>query len=74
MRVPVTVSRLAIAPVKGMRLHGISEIRLGQNGVIGDREFLVTGKDGTLLLTAGPAACPIGRSTPGNYGHSRTAR
>ena len=21
-----------------------------------------------------PAACPIGRSTPGNYGHSRTAR
>jgi uncharacterized protein len=51
MRVPVTVSQLAIAPVKGMRLHGTSEIRLGQHGVIGDREFLVIGADGTLLLT-----------------------
>jgi len=51
MTVPVTVSRLAIAPVKGMRLHGASEIRLGRHGVIGDREFLVTGEDGTLLLT-----------------------
>lgn len=48
---PVTVSRLAIAPVKGMRLHATSEIRLGQHGVIGDREFLVIGADGKLLLT-----------------------
>jgi uncharacterized protein YcbX len=53
MRVPVTVSQLAIAPVKGMRLHGTSEIRLGQHGVIGDREFLVIGEDGKLLLTSG---------------------
>jgi uncharacterized protein len=52
MAVPVTVSQLAIAPVKGMRLHGTSEIRLGQHGVIGDREFLVIGEDGTLLLTS----------------------
>jgi uncharacterized protein YcbX len=52
MRVPVTVSRLAIAPVKGMRLHGTSEIRLGPYGVIGDREFLVIGEDGQLLLTS----------------------
>jgi uncharacterized protein YcbX len=49
--VPVTVSQLAIAPVKGMRLHGTSEIRLGQHGVTGDREFLVIGADGQLLLT-----------------------
>lgn len=49
---PVTVSRLAIAPVKGMRLHGTSEIRLGQHGVTGDREFLVIGEDGRLLITA----------------------
>lgn len=48
---PVTVSQLAIAPVKGMRLHGTSEIRLGQHGVTGDREFLVIGDDGNLLLT-----------------------
>ena len=49
---PVTVSQLAVAPVKGMRLHGTSEIRLGQHGVTGDREFLVIGEDGTLLLTS----------------------
>ncbi len=48
---PVTVSQLAIAPVKGMRLHGTSEIRLGQHGVSGDREFLVIGEDSKLLLT-----------------------
>jgi uncharacterized protein YcbX len=51
MRVPVSVSQLAIAPVKGMRLQSTSEIRLGQHGVIGDREFLVVGEDGRLLLT-----------------------
>ncbi|MGI9009463.1 MAG: MOSC N-terminal beta barrel domain-containing protein [Streptosporangiaceae bacterium] len=49
---PVTVSQLAIAPVKGMRLHRTSEIRLGQHGIAGDREFLVTGEDGKLLLTS----------------------
>ena len=47
MTVPVTVSQLAIAPVKGMRLHGASEIRLGRYGVIGDREFMVIGEDGS---------------------------
>ena len=51
MTVPVTVSHLAIAAVKGMRLHDTSEIRLGQHGVTGDREFLVIGEDGKLLLT-----------------------
>jgi hypothetical protein len=62
MRVPVTISQLAIAPVKGMRLHGTSEIRLGQHGVIGDRGFLVIGEDGTLLLTgrADPSLVPTG--------------
>jgi uncharacterized protein len=49
---PVTVSQLAIAPVKGMRLQGATEIRLGHHGVAGDREFLVVDDDGKLLLTA----------------------
>ena len=49
---PATVSQLAIAPVKGMRLHGTSEIRVGPHGVTGDREFLVIGEDGNLLLTS----------------------
>jgi uncharacterized protein len=52
MAVPVTVSQLAIAPVKGMRLQRTSEVRLGQHGITGDREFLVVGEDGDLLLTA----------------------
>jgi uncharacterized protein len=50
--VPVAVSQLAIAPVKGMRLQCASEIQLGQSGISGDREFLVVGPDGKLLLTA----------------------
>jgi len=49
--VPVTVSQLAIAPVKGMRLQRASEIQLGPHGITGDREFLVIGADGQLLLT-----------------------
>ena len=51
MTVPVTVSQLAIAPVKGMRLQCTSEVQLGQHGVTGDREFLVIGENGELLLT-----------------------
>jgi uncharacterized protein len=49
--VPVTVSQLGVAPVKGMRLHRAEEIQIGRHGVAGDREFLVTGTDGKLLLT-----------------------
>jgi uncharacterized protein YcbX len=34
-----------------MRLQRTSEVRLGCHGVTGDREFLVIGEDGKLLLT-----------------------
>jgi hypothetical protein len=50
--VPVTVSQLAIAPVKGMRLQRSNQIKLGRHGVMGDREFLIVDDDGKLLLTA----------------------
>jgi len=56
MTVPVTVSHLAIAAVKGMRLHDTSEIRLGQHGVTGDREFLVIGEDGVRAEANMPRA------------------
>jgi uncharacterized protein YcbX len=49
---PVTVSHLSIAPVKGMRLQCADEIRLGQHGITGDREFLVVEDDGTLVQTS----------------------
>jgi hypothetical protein len=52
MRVPVTVSQLSIAPVKGMRLQCTGEVQLGHHGVTGDREFLVIGDDCKLLLTS----------------------
>jgi uncharacterized protein len=50
--VPATVSQLAIAPVKGMRLQYTSEVQLGHDGVTGDREFLIIGEDGKLLPTS----------------------
>ena len=49
---PVTVSQLAIAPVKGMRLQRCSEIHLGHHGVTGDREFLIVDDACRLLLTS----------------------
>jgi uncharacterized protein len=51
MTKPFTVSELAVAPVKGMRLQCTTEVELGRHGVTGDREFLVIGADGELLLT-----------------------
>jgi uncharacterized protein len=51
MTVPVTVSQLGIAPVKGMRLQCASEVQLGHHGITGDREFLIIGEGGKLLLT-----------------------
>jgi uncharacterized protein len=52
MTVPVTVSQLAVAPIKGMRLQCASEIQVGPHGITGDREFLVIGADGQLLQTS----------------------
>jgi uncharacterized protein YcbX len=49
---PVTVSQLAIAPVKGMRLQRSTQIQLGRHGVAGDRAFLIIDDDGKLLQTA----------------------
>jgi uncharacterized protein YcbX len=51
MTVPVTVSQLAIAPVKGMRMQPTGVVELGPHGVAGDRDFLVVGEDGELLQT-----------------------
>jgi uncharacterized protein len=50
--VPVTVSELTIAPVKGLRLQRCTEVQVTCHGVAGDREFLIVDDDGKLLLTA----------------------
>jgi uncharacterized protein YcbX len=49
---PVTVSQLSIAPVKGMRLQRSTKVQLGHHGVTGDREFLIVDDDGKLLQTS----------------------
>jgi len=49
---PVTVSQLAIAPVKGMRLQRSTQIQLGRHGVTDDRAFLIVDDDCKLLQTS----------------------
>jgi uncharacterized protein YcbX len=46
-----TVTSLAIAPVKGMRLAAADQLDLGPHGPPGDRAFLVVDEDDRLLLT-----------------------
>ena len=50
---PITVSDLAIAPVKGLRLAQADELEIGESGAVGDRAFVVVDeKDGALMQTA----------------------
>ena len=51
LRVPVTVTALATAPVKGMRLAAAQRLELGPAGADGDRAFLVVDDENRLLLT-----------------------
>ena len=46
-----TVSALALAPVKGMRLASAATLELGPAGARGDRAFCVVDEHGALLLT-----------------------
>jgi uncharacterized protein YcbX len=46
-----TITRLAIAPVKGMRLANAEELDLDATGARGDRAFCVVDMDDKLLLT-----------------------
>lgn len=47
----MNVARLAIAPVKGMRLVAADELELEPTGARGDRAFCVVDRESTLLLT-----------------------
>ena len=49
---PATVTELAIAPVKGLRVAAMDEVEIGPTGAVGDRAFLVVDADASLLLTA----------------------
>jgi uncharacterized protein YcbX len=50
--VPATVTELAIAPVKGLRVAGVDELDIGPAGPVDDRAFLVVDADNALLLTS----------------------
>lgn len=49
---PITVSQLAIAPVKGLRLAPVDELELRATGAVGDRAYVLVDENGKLLLTA----------------------
>ncbi len=49
---PITVSALAIAPVKGLRLAPVDELDIRETGAVGDRAFVVVDEQNELLLTA----------------------
>jgi hypothetical protein len=49
--VTATVTDLAIAPVKGLRVTAADELDIGPAGPVGDRAFLVVDADNGLLLT-----------------------
>jgi uncharacterized protein YcbX len=67
-----TITRLAIAPVKGMRLTPVTELELGASGARGDRAFCVVDPDGALLLTTRtPALLQV---EPRWDGHALTLR
>jgi uncharacterized protein len=48
---PITVSELAIAPVKGLRLTQADELEIQASGAVGDRAFVVVDEKNQLLLT-----------------------
>ena len=57
---PAAVTRLATAPVKGMRVAVADELDIGPSGPAGDRAFLVVGDDnGLLLSTRTPALLQV---------------
>jgi uncharacterized protein YcbX len=49
--VTATVTDLAIAPVKGLRVTAADELDIGPAGPVGDRAFLVVDAENGLLLT-----------------------
>lgn len=45
----LTVTRLSITPVRGLRLHHPREVRIDHHGVSDDRRYLILGADGRIF-------------------------
>lgn len=45
----ITVTALALTPVKGMRLRSVDRIELGEHGARGDRSFFIVDADGKMV-------------------------
>jgi uncharacterized protein len=48
---PVVVSQLNVAPVKGLRLMPAAQLQIEPSGAVGDRAFMVVDEDGGLMET-----------------------
>lgn len=46
----ITVSDLAIAPVKGLRLAQADALEIGESGAVGDRAFVVVDENDCALM------------------------
>jgi uncharacterized protein YcbX len=44
-----TVTRLSVAPIKGLRLNHPADIQLDQTGAVGDRDFMVLNADNKVI-------------------------
>jgi uncharacterized protein YcbX len=72
--VPVTVTALAYAPVKGMRLCAVDELELDGRGPVGDRAFLVVDTENRLLQTSRTPALTRVRAEWDHAGGALTLR
>ncbi len=65
-----TVTALAIAPVKGLRVAALDEVEIGPAGAVGDRAFLVVDADNALVLTTRtPALLQVAARRDGDLLH-----
>ena len=62
----IAVSRLQVAPVKGLGLHFPEEISVATDGVPGDRRFFLVNEDGRLFsgIDYGPLVQVVSESDP----------
>ena len=67
---PITVTALAVTPVKGMRLRAVDAVELSELGARGNRAFYVIDEKRRLMNGKGAGPCrlssPTTTSTPGS--------
>lgn len=64
----LTVTRLSVTPVKGLRMQHPDQVTLDDSGAVGDRDFMLVDVDGRLVsaTTFGPLVTITSRWDPGS--------